>query len=86
MTWKVYIIETNSGKLYTGITTDINRRFKEHQFSIKKRAKFFALSPPKKVVYQENFKDRSSATKKEIEIKKMSKKEKLKLIYLFSNE
>ncbi|WGL59713.1 GIY-YIG nuclease family protein [Pigmentibacter sp. JX0631] len=86
MTWKVYIIETISGKLYTGITTDLERRFKEHSSSNKKRAKFFSFNPPKRVVYQENVKDRSSATKKEIEIKKLTKKEKLNLIALSSNE
>ena len=29
-TWWLYIVETESGKLYTGITTDVNRRFNEH--------------------------------------------------------
>ena len=86
MTWKVYIIETISGKFYTGITTDVERRFKEHSSSDKKRAKFFSFNPPKRVVYQETVKDRSTATKKEIEIKKMSKKEKLKLITISANE
>lgn len=80
MTWFVYIIETTSGKLYTGITKDIERRFNEHLNS-KKGAKFFRLNTPKKVVYEEKFKDRSEASKREWQIKQLSRKEKDNLIH-----
>ncbi|MBT3394803.1 MAG: GIY-YIG nuclease family protein [Waddliaceae bacterium] len=76
--WTVYIIETVLGRLYTGITTDISRRFQEHFGS--KGAKFFRSDAPKKVVFQEKHKNRSQATKRELEIKKMSKQEKNRLI------
>ena len=79
--WEVYIIQTESGKLYTGITTNLDRRFKAHQ-THKKGARFFHFSSPEKVVFRENHPDRSSASKKESLIKKMSRKEKLIFIDL----
>ena len=78
--WQVYIIKTNTGKLYTGITTDINRRFSEHKK--KKGAKYFRLESPQKVVFLEVCKNRSEATKREIEIKRFNRDEKLQLIKL----
>lgn len=76
--WQVYIIETKSGKFYTGITTDINRRLKEH--GNKKGAKYFRLESPKNIVFLEEHENRSEATKREIQIKGLSKKEKAILI------
>lgn len=76
--WKVYIIRTQSGKLYTGITKDLERRWSEHKK--KEGARFFHISGPESIVYTETHPDRSQATKREIEIKKMSRKEKLHLI------
>lgn len=77
--WQVYIIKTVSGKLYTGITKDINRRFAEHLDS-EKGATFFRISAPEQVLFQESHPNRSSATKREIEIKKMSRQQKEQLI------
>lgn len=77
--WEVYIIQTESGKLYTGITTNLERRFQAHQ-THQKGAKFFHFSSPEKVVFREVHPDRSQASKKEAKIKKMSRKEKLVLI------
>ena len=76
--WTLYIIESESGKLYTGITNDLEKRLADHKS--KKGAKFFRTSPPKKVLYTECYPDRSSASKREAEVKKMSRAEKLKLI------
>lgn len=76
--WQVYIIRTVSGKLYTGITTDINRRLEEHKN--KKGAKYFRLEEPKNIVFLETHENRSKATKREIQIKKLSKKKKEALI------
>ncbi len=81
MSWKVYIIQTESGKFYTGITTDLGRRFAEHM-SGQKGARFFNISKPKTILFQEEHPCRSTATQREIEIKKMSRKQKL---YLISN-
>ncbi len=80
--WTVYIIETESGKLYTGITTDIDRRFKEH-LEKKRGAKFFSVSAPKKILFQETHSNRSKASIRESEIKRLTRRQKLDLINLF---
>ena len=77
--WIVYIIETKSGKLYTGITTNIDRRFKEH-LEKKNGAKFFSISAPKRIVFQESYPNRSEASTREAVIKRMSRLEKLEII------
>lgn len=78
-TWFVYIIENEKGHLYTGITTDIERRFKEHATG-KKGAKFFRSGAPVEILYRKKFKDRSGASKYEALIKSMKREEKLALI------
>lgn len=77
--WTVYIVETESGKLYTGITTDLDRRFKEH-LEKKRGAKFFSISAPKRILFQENHFNRSEASIREAKIKRMSRSQKLALI------
>jgi putative endonuclease len=78
-TWEVYIIETQSGKLYTGITNNFERRFQEHQ-KRQRGARFFHFSAPKKVVFRKSYPNRSEASKEESSIKKMSRGEKVALI------
>lgn len=77
--WYVYIIQNEKGFLYTGITTDLVRRFEEHAAS-PKGAKFFRTGAPSKMVFSKKFKNRSLASKYEYEIKSMSRIQKLKLI------
>ena len=77
--WWVYIVETDSGKLYTGITTDLERRFEEHQQG-KKGARFFRFSSATDLVYREPAADRGAATRREREIKRMTRQKKLDLI------
>jgi putative endonuclease len=77
--WFVYIIEADNGKLYTGITTDLSRRFKQHQ-QHSGGARFFHTSPARKLIYHESHPDRSSASKREIAIKKLRRSQKLALI------
>lgn len=77
--WTVYIIEADNGNLYTGITTDLSRRFQQHQTS-KGGARFFHMSQAKRIVYQETQPDRSQASKREAAIKKLSRQAKLALI------
>ena len=79
--WTIYIIETHSGKYYTGVTTDIERRFTEH-LSSKKGAKFFNTSLPKRIVYVEYAPNRSKAQMREATIKKMNRMQKKVLINL----
>lgn len=80
--WWVYMVETQSGRLYTGITTDVARRFSEHcdRSASSKGAKFFRSDPAGKVVYQEPCENRSTASRREAVIKKLSRKEKLLLL------
>lgn len=76
--WFIYIIKAKDGSLYTGITTDVERRFEQHRTG--KGARYFRKTPPAKVVYIEAVKTRSEATKREIEIKRMDRKSKKALI------
>lgn len=79
--WFVYIIRTKKNRFYTGITKDVKRRFSEHMQGPKARgAKFFLSDKPMEIVYQESFPDRSSASKEEARIKKMTRKEKENLV------
>jgi len=75
----VYIVQCADKTLYTGITTDIERRIEEHNFS-PKGAKYTKSRRPVKLVYSEEYPERSSASKREFYIKKMSRKEKVLLI------
>lgn len=74
----VYLLECEDKTIYTGITTDVKRRFKEHQEG--KGGHFTRARKVKKVLYTEEHTDRSSALKREAAIKKLSRKEKLKLV------
>lgn len=76
--WYLYIIETEGGRLYTGITTDLARRFEQHVSG--KGARFFRADPPLRMVYSQSHPDRSTASKAEYAVKQLSRKEKLTLI------
>jgi len=76
----VYILKCADDTLYTGITTELTRRIAEHNGSAK-GAKYTRVRRPVKLVYSEVHDDRSTASKREYEIKKkMTRKEKLKMI------
>lgn len=75
----LYILKCADNTLYTGITTDLERRLKEHNFSAL-GAKYTAARRPVKLVYSAEFTDRPSASKQEYLIKHLSRLEKLKLI------
>ena len=77
--WFVYMIEADNGKLYTGITTDVDRRFTEHSEG-KTGARFFRTARPIRIVFREPHPDRSSATKREMAIKKMTRIQKICLL------
>lgn len=78
-TWFVYIIQNDKGHLYTGITTDLKRRFEEHSAS-KKGAKFFRMAKPVSILFSREFPNRSEASRFECEVKKMRRSAKLALI------
>ncbi len=72
------MIRCKGGVLYTGITTDVARRFSEHQAG--KGAKFLRGKAPLELVYQQEVGSHSDALKLEFNIKQLSKIEKEKLI------
>jgi len=74
----VYILECEDGSLYTGITTDVVRRFKEHQSGV--GGHYTKAKKVKKLLYTEQRPDRSSASKREVEIKRLKREKKLELI------
>ena len=76
--WYVYIIQCADDTLYTGITTDILRRINEHNRS--KGGNYTRIRHPVRLVYQENHSNRSEALKREAQIKRWTKLEKLALI------
>ena len=79
-TWYLYLIRCANGHLYTGITTDVARRFNEHQSSSPKAAKYLRGKGPLTLMYQEQVGTRSDALKREIAVKKLSRAQKLGLI------
>jgi len=80
MSYFVYILECNDGSLYTGITKDISKRLNEHNLS-DKGAKYTKVRRPVKLVYKESSENRSTASKREYAIKKLTRLKKLALIY-----
>jgi putative endonuclease len=79
MDWTVYIIRCSDDSLYTGITTELQRRFEEH-LNHPRGAKYFNGRIPREVVYTEDGHNRSSASRREAAIKKLNRAQKLKLI------
>ncbi|MBI3252748.1 MAG: GIY-YIG nuclease family protein [Candidatus Omnitrophica bacterium] len=75
--WQVYILECKNGSLYTGVTTDLERRFKEHHA---KTTHYTSYNPPVQIVFSETFENKSQAFKREAQIKRWTKKKKLALI------
>jgi putative endonuclease len=76
--WYVYIVECSDGSLYTGITTDVNKRLETHNKGL--GAKYTRARLP--VVLRASFDgfDKSTAAKEEYRIKQLTRKQKLELI------
>jgi len=74
LNWCVYMIRCSDNSLYTGITTDISRRFQQHDEG--KGAKYFRGRSPLLVVYREGSHSRCSAARREYAIKRMNRTEK----------
>ena len=78
--WFLYIVECADGRLYTGITTDVERRFAEHCSAGPKAAKALRGKGPLKLVFQQPMEDRSCASRAESAVKKLSRADKKLLI------
>ena len=77
-TWKLYMLRCRDGSLYTGITMDIEKRIAAHNSG--KGAKYTRSRKPVELVYQEDCEDHSHALRRELEIKTLTREDKLKLI------
>ena len=78
MKWQVYIILCTDNSLYTGITSDIARRLQQHATA--RGAKYFRGRKPQQLVYLENAHSRSTASKREAAIKKLTRVQKEALL------
>lgn len=77
--YQLYILECADSTLYTGITTDLDRRLTEHNDS-KLGAKYTSARRPVRLVYSQDFENRSLASREEYRIKKLTREEKIALI------
>jgi len=77
-TWYLYILRCADNTLYTGITTDVEKRLEAHRSG--KGAKYTRGRTPLELVYREICGSHSDALKRELEIKKLSRQEKQNLI------
>ena len=78
--WYIYLVRTHSGSLYTGISTDVQRRFCEHQEGGLKGAKSLRGKGPLTLAFSAEIGDRSLASKLEAKVKKLSKANKESLV------
>ncbi len=77
--WVVYIVQSERGMLYTGVTTSLERRLAEHADG-RRGARWFRFSGPAALRYVEGAPDRSTAQRREAAIKRLSRSAKLALI------
>ena len=78
--WHLYMIRVKDGSLYTGIATDVERRFAEHVEGGKKGSKYLRGRGPLKLVYRQKIGTRSQASQAEAKIKKLPKPQKEQLV------
>lgn len=78
MTWLVYILECADNTLYTGITNNLDKRIEAH--NNKQGAKYTKPRTPVKLVYSENCGSKSDASKREYQLKQLTRDAKIKLI------
>ena len=80
--WWVYMIRADDDTLYTGVTTDIARRFHEHcqGGNTGKGARYFNGRRPDAVVYTERQPNRSAALRREVAIKRLTRTQKMDLL------
>ena len=78
MIWFVYMLRCRDNSVYTGITNNLDKRIKAHMSG--NGSKYLRGRLPVKLIYKEDFSNRSSASKREIAVKKLKKKEKELLI------
>ncbi|MDD2702724.1 MAG: GIY-YIG nuclease family protein [Candidatus Omnitrophica bacterium] len=78
VSWHIYIVRCNDGTLYTGMTNDLVRRVTAHNTG--KGCRFTRGRTPVRLLYSEKFSSKSGALKREIAVKRLTRKQKLRLI------
>ncbi|SFC00876.1 putative endonuclease [Marinospirillum celere] len=78
--WYLYILQLASGQLYTGVTTDVQRRFAEHQSGSAKAARSLRGKGPLQLVFWCPVGDQSQALKLEYQVKKLTRLQKLNIV------
>ena len=76
--WFVYILKCKDKSLYTGITNDIRKRLADHRAG--RGSKYVRSRLPVRIVHSEKYLSKSKALKREAEIKRLTRQQKLKLI------
>ena len=84
MTWFVYLLECVNGKIYTGITTDVTRRFDEHLKGT--GAKFTRSNPPVQMLAFKPCMNRSEASSMEYQIKRLKSSQKRELAVIWNEQ
>lgn len=79
MNYYVYIVQCSDNSYYTGIATNLEKRIKEHNGELKGGAKYTRSKRPVKLVYKEEYSTHLEASRREIRIKQMTRKQKEKL-------
>ncbi|MDX1512218.1 MAG: GIY-YIG nuclease family protein [Gammaproteobacteria bacterium] len=78
--WHLYVVKTRAGDLYTGVTTDVTRRFREHAAGGGRGARFLRSRGPLQLVFQVRLGSRSLALRAEYRLRKLNKLKKQEII------
>lgn len=81
-TWHLYILRCGDGTLYTGITTDVEKRLEAHRSG--RGAKYTRSRGPLELVYREECGTHGDALRRELQVKKLKRNQKLQLAEIFS--
>lgn len=82
--WYTYLLRCADNSLYAGVTTDLKRRVKEHNGKSKAAAKYTRVRQPVELVYFEQVANRVVATKREYQIKQLTKQQKETMVARFT--
>ena len=84
MNWVVYMVKCKDSSIYTGISNNLKKRLDTHKKG--NGSKYVRARLPFKLIYTEDCQSRKKATKREIEIKKLDKKNKELLVKLYNEK
>ncbi|MEH8016294.1 GIY-YIG nuclease family protein [Rheinheimera muenzenbergensis] len=82
--WYLYMVQTAAGTLYTGISTDPQRRLRQHSGELAGGAKALRGKGPLTLVYSQSLSDKSAAAKAEYQLKQLPRSAKLALVAQFN--